>query len=404
MTSTCQFSELPLAIEGIRLASIAANIRYKDRDDLCLVELADGATVAGVYTLNAFCAAPVHVCKKHMASEQVRFWLINAGNANAGTGEKGMHNALRSCQSVAEIAQCSPQQVMPFSTGVIGEQLKVEQIEQALPELFSALSANGWERAANTIMTTDTQQKLASVELTTSKGSVRITGMAKGSGMIKPNMATMLGYLATDAIISQADLQAALLQACNHSFNRITVDGDTSTNDSVVIAATGASKVELKQGSEDWAIFVDGLTQLSQELAHKIVRDGEGATKFIEIEVSEGGSRDECLEVAYSLAHSPLVKTALYASDPNWGRILMAVGKANVVDFDLSKVSIQIGDVALIKHGEPESSYTEEQGQKVFDQSDIRIAVQLGRGSCSETVWTCDFSHEYVTINAKYRS
>jgi glutamate N-acetyltransferase/amino-acid N-acetyltransferase len=404
MTSTCQFSELPLAIEGIRLASIAANIRYKDRDDLCLVELADGATVAGVYTLNAFCAAPVHVCKKHMASEQVRFWLINAGNANAGTGEKGMHNALRSCQSVAEIAQCSPQQVMPFSTGVIGEQLKVEQIEQALPELFSVLSANGWERAANTIMTTDTQQKLASVELTTSKGSVRITGMAKGSGMIKPNMATMLGYLATDAIISQADLQAALLQACNHSFNRITVDGDTSTNDSVVIAATGASKVELKQGSEDWAIFVDGLTQLSQELAHKIVRDGEGATKFIEIEVSEGGSRDECLEVAYSLAHSPLVKTALYASDPNWGRILMAVGKANVVDFDLSKVSIQIGDVALIKHGEPESSYTEEQGQKVFDQSDIRIAVQLGRGSCSETVWTCDFSHEYVTINAEYRS
>ncbi|MCX4187900.1 bifunctional glutamate N-acetyltransferase/amino-acid acetyltransferase ArgJ [Methylophaga sp. OBS4] len=395
-----------LPVAGIRLATASAGIKKPGRKDVVLIELAAGSHTAAVYTKNAFCAAPVLVAKQHQKQTASRFLLINSGNANAGTGEAGMQAAYACCQAVAELTGKPADSVLPFSTGVIGQPLPVSKIEAVLPEAIARLSAANWFDAAHAIMTTDTLAKAKSVQLELAGQTVTITGMSKGSGMIRPDMATMLAYIATDAAVSQSVLDEMLHQAMAQSFNRITVDGDTSTNDACVLIATGqAQNSEISDiHSTEARRLLNALNDLTRYLAQAVVRDGEGATKFISIAVKQGQSAEECRQVAYTIAHSPLVKTALFACDPNWGRILAAVGRSGISDFDLGKVSIYLGQVCIVDGGQPAADYTEEKGQLVMDQPEIEITVILGRGEAEDLVWTCDFSYDYVKINAEYRT
>ncbi len=392
-------------VPGFELGISSAGIKREGRKDVVVMRCAEGSSVAGVFTLNAFCAAPVILAKKNVVGE-VRYLLTNTGNANAGTGEPGLQAAARTCAKLAELTGVAPSAVLPFSTGVIGEPLPVEKIEGALAAALADLSVDNWAAAAAGIMTTDTQPKGASRQFVHEGVTVTVTGISKGAGMIKPNMATMLGYIATDAKVSQGVLQDLLRDAANKSFNRITIDGDTSTNDCCILVATGQAKLaEVTQASG--ALFAElkqAVLDVSMELAQAIVRDGEGATKFVTVQANGGATHQECLDVAYAVAHSPLIKTALFASDPNWGRILAAVGRAGVAQLDVSKIDVFLGDVCIASRGCRASTYTEEQGAAVMAKEEIGIRIELGRGTCSETIWTTDLSHEYVRINAEYRS
>lgn len=393
------------SVPGIRLATTAAGIRYKDRNDLVAIEMAEGTTVAAVFTTNAFCAAPVTVAKEHLQATSPRYLLINSGNANAGTGDNGLRAARESCKSLAAAAGCAMNQVLPFSTGVIGEDLNTQAISAAVPRLLECLSEDGWESAANAIMTTDTVEKVSSRKIMVAEKQVTITGISKGSGMIRPDMATMLAYVATDAEIPQPILQQCLNNAVAPSFNSITVDGDTSTNDACVLMATGQSGVVIDAlESKEGRLVAEAVLSVCMDLARAIVKDGEGATKLVEIVVENAMSESEARDVAYTIAHSPLVKTALFASDPNWGRILAAVGRAGVEDLQLDKVRIALDDVVIVSAGGRDPGYTEEAGQSVMDKDAFRIIVSLGRGSVSTTVLTCDLSFDYVKINAEYRT
>jgi glutamate N-acetyltransferase/amino-acid N-acetyltransferase len=390
-------------VKGVRLGAIEANLRYSGRDDLTLIELAEGSSVAGVFTQNAFCAAPVIVCREHLEqTEGIRYLIINAGNANAGTGEEGLTSARMICAEVAEETMTAINSVLPFSTGVIGDQLPYWKIVEQVPALIESLGADNWLKAAEAIMTTDTTLKAASKSLDINGKTVTITGMTKGAGMIEPNMATMLAYVATDAGIEQGTLQAILDDVARDSFNSISVDGDTSTNDSLILMATGKSGVTLDKHNQ--AEIVEAINDVCQQLSQAIIRDAEGATKFVTIKVEKAPDYNYAKEIAYSVARSPLVKTALFASDPNWGRLLMAIGKAPVKDLDVSKLSLWLGATQLLEAGEPLQSYKEEQGQAEMDKDEITIRIQLNAGSEQATVWTSDLSHEYVTINAEYRS
>ncbi|MEY3017171.1 MAG: hypothetical protein RL336_306 [Pseudomonadota bacterium] len=391
-------------VSGVEIGIASAGIKKVGRKDTVIFKLCEGAVVAGVYTLNRFCAAPVHVARRHMALGDIRYLLVNTGNANAGTGTEGMINAERSCQALANFAGCRAEQVLPFSTGVIGERLPIEKLEAAMPEALKNVAANQWLEASYGIMTTDTRPKAASRQISVAGSTVTVTGIAKGAGMIKPNMATMLGYIATDAVVEQKVLQELAERAANMSFNRISVDGDTSTNDACILIASGASGVVLSPGDESFDAFAEAVFEVFVSLAQGLVRDGEGATKFVTVRVDGGQSTQECLAVAYTIAESPLVKTALFASDPNWGRLLAAIGRAGIADLDVDGVSVYLGDVLIAEKGARAASYTEAAGQAVMDQEEIVIRVLLGRGDCSETVWTTDFSYDYVKINAEYRT
>lgn len=396
-------------IAGTYLGSCAAQIKKNgdpEKVDLVILELAEGARTAGTFTLNAFCAAPVTVAKSNLKSASPRALVINSGNANAGTGEQGMADALQTCEWVAKELGCDANQVLPFSTGVIGENLPMDKIQKGIPLALSNLSITAWDTASKGIMTTDLVPKTISKIVEIDGHTVTITGMSKGSGMIHPNMATMLGFVATDAKISQACLDKCLLDAVNQSFNRITVDGDTSTNDACTLTATQqADMPEITDiDSAAYQQFSAVVNEVMTDLAQKIVRDGEGATKFVSIVVESGKDQAECLQVANTVALSPLVKTALFASDPNWGRILAAVGRAGVENLDIDALKIYLGDVCIVENGGRAASYTEEAGQKVMDQEDITILIQLNRGDATETVWTTDFSYDYVKINAEYRT
>jgi len=399
-------NELPplYPVAGVRLSVAKAGVRYQERNDVVLIACDEGSVCAGVYTKNAFCAAPVQIAKKNMREAQPRALLINSGNANAGTGEPGMQAALDCCASTADAMACEPGQVLPFSTGVIGELLPATKIQAVIPALVSQLHEDQWALAAQAIMTTDTVAKGASVKIMLSGQQVTLTGIAKGSGMIRPDMATMLAFIATDVDMEQGLLQGCLMQAVETSFNRITVDGDTSTNDACMLLATGKSGVALDSKSVDLAVFVDALTNLCQQLAQSVIRDGEGVTKFINVQVEGGANQQECLQVAYTIAHSPLVKTAFFASDPNWGRILAAVGRSGLCDLNIDSIAIYLDDVCIVDKGGRAASYTEEQGQSVMAQQEITIRVVLGRGQSVETVWTTDLSYDYVKINAEYRT
>ena len=396
-----------LPVKGIRLASLDANIRYThDRDDLTLIEISEGSSVAGVFTQNAFCAAPVTLCREHLQqADDIRHLVINAGNANAGTGEEGMTSAKMICAEIADETMTALNSVLPFSTGVIGEQLPYWKIVDCVEELVEKLDADNWMSAAKAIMTTDTTMKAVSKTAEIEGKTVTITGMTKGAGMIEPNMATMLAYVAIDAGIEQDALQSILNQAVGASFNSISVDSDTSTNDALMLIATGQSEVDLKDLNDADGNTIIGLIHSTCiELAQAIIRDAEGATKFATINVQDAPDYDYAKEIAYSVARSPLVKTALFASDPNWGRLLMAVGKAPVKDLDVSKISLWLGETLLLENGEPAESYTEEQGQAEMDKDEISIKISLNAGEAKAHVWTSDLSHEYVTINAEYRS
>ena len=391
-------------VAGVRIGVAEAGIRKQNRKDLVVFELAEKTSVAAVFTQNAFCAAPVHIAKKHLAEHPCRYWLINTGCANAGTGEQGMQDAQRSCNALANIAGVAAGNVLPFSTGVIGELLPMEKLAAGLTPALADLSADHWLRAAEGIMTTDTRPKLASRKIVLDGKPVVITGISKGAGMIKPNMATMLGFVATDAQVAQQDLHFLLQQLADKSFNRITIDGDTSTNDACMLAATGCAGVVLTPSSNTWTVFADAIQAVFVELAQAIVRDGEGATKFISVQINGGNSSEECLRAAYAIAESPLVKTALFASDPNWGRILAAIGRSGIADLDTACIHIFLNDVQIVANGGRAPSYTEAQGVAAMAPEEIVIRVELQRGAVSETVWTCDFSHDYVTINAEYRT
>ena len=395
-----------LSIPGIQLGVAQAGIKYANRDDLTIIEIAGGSSTAAVFTQNAFRAAPVLVAERNNVEADARYILINSGNANAGTGAPGMAACERSCEALANATQTDSVQVLPFSTGVIGEVLPVEKLEAALPAAISDLSAANWERASRAIMTTDTVPKLRSKAVTLEDGrSCQLVGMSKGSGMIQPNMATMLGFIATDASISRKMLDGMLRTAVNLSFNRITVDGDTSTNDAVTLTATGQSDFVITPTDRAAALaFQAALTELATELAQDIVRDGEGATKFVEITVSSADSEAEADQVARTVAHSPLVKTALFASDPNWGRILAAVGRAGVSELDVEAVSLLLNGVLIAEKGARAESYTEEAGVAAMTPEDLIITIDLGRGEKSATLWTTDFSYDYVKINAEYRT
>lgn len=408
-------SPIPLAadikpVAGIALGFAEAGIKKPNRKDLLVMALAPTATVAGVFTTNRFCAAPVQVCKAHleslhMAAGPIRALVVNTGNANAGTGDAGLAAANATCAALAELLQCEPAQILPFSTGVILEPLPIERLVAGLPAAISNLKEDNWFAAAEAIMTTDTQPKAASSSVTINGIRVNMTGISKGAGMIKPNMATMLGYLALDAKVSQAVLDHLVKQAADKSFNCITIDGDTSTNDSFMLIATGASALEINDiDTPEYQALSETVIALAQKLAHMIIRDGEGATKFISIVVEQGRDVEECRKIAYSIAHSPLVKTAFFASDPNLGRILAAIGYAGVNDLDVSKLNMYLDDVWVAKNGGRNPDYREEDGQRVMQQSEITIRVILARGEAATTVWTCDLSHEYVSINADYRS
>ncbi len=398
------------AIDGITLSATAAGVRYQDRNDLVVIEIAQGANTAVVTTKNAFCAAPVRVLREHFAANSPRYLVTNTGNANAGTGADGKRRALDICQALASKAAVDTTMVLPFSTGVIGEPLNSEAIVAGLDTALSQLGADNWLAAADGIRTTDTIPKVASqkVQITSGDSSIsyHITGMSKGSGMIRPNMATMLGYVATDANIA-ADLLQEMLTAINEqSFNRITVDGDTSTNDCCVLIATGKASAEVIDSPEHphYQALFSALTAVFVRLAQLIVRDGEGATKFITVKVTSGKTTKECCDVAYAVAHSPLVKTAFFASDANWGRILAAVGYAGVEDLDTEQVDVSLNEVMICQNGVVAPSYNEQAGNEVMSRPEITIHIDLARGSASDTVYTCDLSYEYVKINADYRS
>ena len=412
-------SPLPVASElkpvnGIELGYAEAGIKKPNRKDVLVMKLAEGATVAGVFTKNRFCAAPVQVSKANLAAaaagpsaggKPIRALVINTGNANAGTGEPGLANARATCDEVARLLGVEAQQVLPFSTGVILEPLPVEKIKAGLPAAIANLKADNWFNAAEAIMTTDTQPKAAS--LTTHIGGIEVTmtGISKGAGMIKPNMATMLGYLAIDAKVAQPVLDELVKYAADRSFNSITIDGDTSTNDSFMLIATGAGGLSVDSTSgDDYLALREAVTGIARHLAQQIIRDGEGATKFITISVEQGRDIEECRKIAYSIAHSPLVKTAFFASDPNLGRILAAIGYAGVDDLDTTKLDLYLDDVLVAKAGGRNPDYKEEDGQRVMKQAEILVRVLLSRGEADATVWTCDLSHDYVSINADYRS
>ena len=392
-------------VPGVRIGIASAGIKKPGRKDVVIFELAPSARVAGIFTQNQFCAAPVVISRRHLAETAPRYLLINTGNANAGTGKQGMADAERCCQALAEQAGADPAQVLPFSTGVIGEPLPVDKIVTAMPEALVDVREDRWAEAASGIMTTDTRPKGASCQVELDGHTVTISGISKGAGMIRPNMATMLGFIATDAAIEPGLLQTLASELGEKSFNRITIDSDTSTNDACMLMASGQySGPEITADSPELATLREALQQVYLDLAHAIVRDGEGATKFVTIDVSGAASQQEALDVAYTVAHSPLVKTALFASDPNWGRILAAVGRAGVPDLDLNALEIYLGDVCLVRQGGRADDYSEERGQAVMDQEEITISIDLKRGDIRETVWTCDFSHDYVTINAEYRT
>ncbi|RMF15199.1 MAG: bifunctional glutamate N-acetyltransferase/amino-acid acetyltransferase ArgJ [Gammaproteobacteria bacterium] len=398
--------ELPnfYPIEGVRAGVASAGIKKPGRKDLVVFELAEGARTAGVFTQNAFCAAPVQVARAHLHQTAPRYWVINTGNANAGTGEPGLRDAETTCKALADLTGVKASEVLPFSTGVIGEKLPIERLTAALPEALANLGPDNWAEAASGIMTTDTRPKGASAQVECDGGIWSVSGISKGAGMICPNMATMLAFVATDAPLDQAALEWVLREATERSFNRITVDGDTSTNDSCMLVATGRHPRFTMDNQGDWAPLANTLIQVFRELAQAIVRDGEGATKFVTIQVDEAATSAEALDVAYTVAHSPLVKTALYASDPNWGRILAAVGRAGIDALDVGGVNIWLDDVQIVRQGGRAETYTEEAGQAVMDKEAFVIRIALGRGRISETLWTTDLSHEYVTINAEYRT
>jgi len=392
-------------IKGIEIGTTCAGIKQTEKEDLTLFSIAPNSTCAAVFTNNAFCAAPVIVAKQHLESQNPQFLLINSGNANAGTGEQGLQDALKSCESVAQQGKYTKEAVLPFSTGVIGQTLPIEKIQAAVPMAFKNLNAQAWDKAANAIMTTDLVPKGASQQLQLQGKTVTITGIAKGSGMIKPDMATLLVFLATDAEIPQTLLQTCLKQAVDQSFNRITVDSDTSTNDACVLAATGQSGVAINDTTQvDFAQFQQALTDICIYLAQAVVKDGEGATKFITIQVEQGQTEQECVDVAYTIAHSPLVKTAFFASDANWGRILAAVGRAGIENLEINAIQIYLDEVCIVENGGVAANYTEEQGTQVMSQKEITIRVLLNRGEQQTRVWTCDFSYDYVKINAEYRT
>ncbi len=395
-----------LPIAGLQLGTAGAGIKHTNRDDVVLIHLtSEQASCAAVFTRNAFCAAPVVLAKQHLASTAARYCLINSGNANAGTGAAGLQAAQATCQAVAELHGGSAEAVLPFSTGVIGQALPVEKIRTALPNAIQALSEDNWTAAAKAIMTTDTQPKGFSRQVEVQGQTLTVTGISKGAGMIRPDMATMLAFIGTDAAVPSELLQRCLAQAMDVSFNRISVDGDTSTNDACVLMASGQGAVQISNEQDPaWTVLCETVTEVCQALAQAIVRDGEGATKFITIAVEGAANREECLAVAYTIAHSPLVKTAFFASDANWGRILAAVGRAGLNNLVLEDVQIDLNEVNIVRQGGVSPEYTEAQGQRVMQETDITIRVQLGRGEVSDQVWTCDLSHEYVSINADYRT
>jgi glutamate N-acetyltransferase/amino-acid N-acetyltransferase len=397
-------------VKGFRLGTTQAGVKKPNRRDLVVMEAAAGSTVAGTFTKNAFCAAPVALCKNHLAkiggvAQSKVFLIINTGYANAGTGAKGMADAEAICAELAGLAAVPVASVFPFSTGVIGEALPVQRIQKGIPQCMEALSETGWDAAAQGIMTTDTRPKGASVQLTIGGKTLTITGISKGAGMIKPNMATMLAYVATDASVEPQLLQRLASEATEASFNSITVDSDTSTNDCCMLVATGQSGVTISEADADvFTRFKSALMSIYLQLAHAIIRDGEGATKFVAVSVSQATSVEEARDVAYTIAHSPLVKTALFASDPNWGRILAAVGRAPIDNLDVSGVSVAINDVLIAEFGCVAASYTEAAGSAEMQKEEINIQVALSRGDAEATIWTTDFSYDYVKINADYRT
>jgi glutamate N-acetyltransferase / amino-acid N-acetyltransferase len=395
-----------LSVPGVRLGTACAGIKRPGRRDLVVIELEKGANCAGVFTRNAFCAAPVVLAKRHLKRHTPRYLLINTGNANAGTGDKGLGDALACCEALAASAGVKAAQVLPFSTGVIGEPLPVNTIVYALPAACSALSANGWSDAAHGIMTTDTVAKGVSRQIEIAGRIITVTGIAKGAGMIRPDMATMLAFIATDAKVSVPLLQQCLNLAVKASFNCITVDGDTSTNDACMLMATGHSTMPEIVTADDpaFAALLRAITEVCVGLAQAIIRDGEGATKFITVEVRGGIDEEECRRTAYTIAHSPLVKTAFFAGDPNWGRILAAVGRAGITNLEVERVNIFLDDICIVANGERAPDYREELGCKVVNKEEISVRVELGRGNRHAQVWTCDLSYDYVRINAEYRT
>jgi glutamate N-acetyltransferase/amino-acid N-acetyltransferase len=395
-----QFFPTMYPVSGFKLGTTCAGIKTADRPDLVVMELVEGSTVAALFTQNAFCAAPVRLCKDHLSTGSPRYLVVNTGNANAGTGAQGMNDAEQTCSAMATLAGVAVNAVLPFSTGVIGEPLPMEPLLAGLPDAYHNLSEYGWADAAQGILTTDTRPKGSSLQY--GDQPITITGISKGSGMIKPNMATMLAYVATDALVDAELLHVALRQVCEKSFNRITVDSDTSTNDSVVLIATGASGVVVDEGNFDQ--FVTHLQCVFVDLAQAIIRDGEGATKFVSVSVNGALDQDEALRTAFTVAESPLVKTALFASDPNWGRILAAVGRADIDQLEIDQVQIWLNSVLIVDAGARAPSYTEEAGQQAMAADDIEIKINLNRGAAEDTVWTTDFSYDYVRINAEYRT
>ncbi len=393
-------------IEGLKIGYCNAGIKQTQRQDLVVIELANTATTAGIFTQNAFCAAPVQICKEHLEQAHTQYLIINTGNANAGTGKAGFDDAMNICQTLADFKGVDVKSVLPFSTGVIGERLPLEKIISSIPDALSNLSEGHWFEGSRGIMTTDTQPKGVSTQFKYKGETISISGISKGAGMIKPNMATMLGFIATDALVSKETLQEICSELGEKSFNRITIDGDTSTNDSCMLMATGTCKLpELNNRSDEfYEVLKAELEKVFIYLAQAIVRDGEGATKFVSIDVNKCENTNEALRVAYTVAHSPLVKTALFASDANWGRILAAVGRSGVKNIVLEDIQIFLDDVCIVENGARASSYTEEAGASVMSQQELSIRIDMGRGNASETVWTTDLSHEYVTINAEYRT
>jgi glutamate N-acetyltransferase/amino-acid N-acetyltransferase len=394
-------------VKGLSIGVTCAGIKYPNRQDLVVMELPADSLVAGVFTQNAFCAAPVQICKQHLNSgKSIRYLLINTGNANAGTGQQGYKDAMASCQKIADSKGVAVESVLPFSTGVIGEHLPMDRLLAGIPQAFDNLTDNGWLNAANGIMTTDTRPKAVSQQFEFQGKTITVTGISKGAGMIKPNMATMLGFVATDAKVNAEVLQSILDQAVNQSFNRITIDGDTSTNDSCILMATGQVETDSCDGVESdlYIPLKQTIDDVMLKLAQAIVRDGEGATKFVTVQVDKAGNTDEALQVAYAIAHSPLVKTALTASDANWGRILAAVGYSGVKDLDVNQVELYLGDVCIARNGGRSEEYQEAQGAAVMAGEEILIRVVLNRGEVSDRVYTTDLSYDYIKINAEYRT
>ena len=393
------------AVPGIEIGIASASIKKAGNRDLTVFKFSPGTTVAGVFTRNRFRAAPVQICESRLRCDQeIRALLVNTGNANAGTGSDGMDRALLTCQALATELGIDQNQVLPFSTGVILEPLPADKMIAAMPTAVADLNAQNWFPAASSIMTTDTVPKISSKQIEVNGRTITITGISKGAGMIKPNMATMLSFIGTDAEVDCLLLKQLTTEVCEKSFNRITIDGDTSTNDSFVVAATGQSGIEITHSSPHYQVFVDALTEIALDLAQKIIRDAEGATKFITVQIESAKNQEEALKVAYSIAHSPLVKTAFFASDPNLGRILAAIGYADIPDLDTNNINLWLGDVLVASNGGRHPDYEEKDGERVMKESEILVRVDLNRGNVQETVYTCDFSYDYVKINAEYRT